>query len=342
MSLRFLTAVGALGAVVLTVSLGSIAAAQTPSAGRGGPRAPLPRTPWGDPDLQGTWNNTTVTPLERPGELAGKQVLTDEEANTFEKQSLERASADRRDGSREADLGRAYNEFWFDRGTRVETRRTSLVIDPADGRIPALIPEGQAREAARADRRRRRGPSDSWEDRSLPERCILNHGVPPLPTGYNNNYQILQIPGYVVILYEMLYEPRIIPLDGRPHVGQDIRLWRGDSRGRWEGDTLVVDTTNFSDKVIIRGINRDPTEALRVTERFKRVNASTIDYQFTIDDPNTWTRPWTAAVPMARTDERMYEYACHEGNYGMFGILAGARAEERAAEERAKSKPRQP
>jgi hypothetical protein len=340
MSLRFLTTVGALSAVVLITSLGSVPAfAQTPSAVKGGPRA-LPRTPWGDPDLQGTWNNGTVTPLERPSELAGKQVLTDEEANTFARQALERGSADRRDGSPLADLNRAYNEFWFDRGTTVETRRSALIFDPADGRIPALTPEGQAREAARADRRRRRGPSDSWEDRSLPERCILNHGIPPLPTGYNNHYQILQIPGYVVILYEMLYEPRIIPLGGRPHVGKDIKLWRGDSRGRWEGDTLVVDTTNFSDKVFIRGINVDPTESLHVTERLRRVDLNTIDYQFTVEDPKTWTRPFSAAVPMMRTDEHMYEYACHEGNYGMFGILAGARAEEKAAEERAKNKPR--
>ena len=339
MSLRSLAAVAASSVVVVVVvSLGSVpAAAQTPStAAKRGTTAFPSRTPWGDPDLQGIWNNGTVTPLERPGELAGKQVLTNEEANTFARQALERANADRRDGSRKADIDRAYNEFWFDRGTAVDTRRTSLIVDPTDGRIPALTPEGQAREAARADRRRRRGPSDSWEDRTLTERCIMNHGVPPLPTGYNNNYQILQVPGYVVILYEMLYEPRIIPLDGRLHVGRDIKLWRGDSRGRWEGTTLVVDTTNFSDKVLIRGISSHPTEALRITERFTRVNANTIDYQFTIDDPKTWTRPWTAAVPMTKTDERMYEYACHEGNYGMVGILAGARAEERAAEERVK------
>jgi hypothetical protein len=341
MSCRFFTAGGVLGVVVVVVTLGLVPAdAQTPStAAKRGVTTPLPRTPWGDPDLQGIWNNGTVTPLERPSELAGKQVFTDEEASAFTKQARERANADRRDGSPRADIDRAYNEFWFDRGTTVDTRRTSLIVDPINGRIPALTPEGQAREAARADRRRRRGPSDSWEDRSLTERCILNHGVPPLPTGYNNNYQILQTPGYVVILYEMLYEPRIIPLDGRRHVGRDIKLWRGDSRGRWDGNTLVVETTNFSDKVMIRGINIDPTEALHITERFTRVNANTIDYQFTIEDPNTWTRPFTGSVPMTRTDELMYEYACHEGNYGMFGILAGARAEERAADERARKKP---
>ena len=326
MSLRFLAAVGTLGVVVAFAS--APAAAQTKQA--------LPRTPWGDPDLQGVWNNGTVTPLERPSALAGKQVLTNEEADTFAKEALERANADRRDGSAKADIDRAYNEFWFDRGTTVDTRRTSLIVDPPDGRIPALTPEGRAREAARAERSRRRGPSDSWEDRNLRERCLLNHGVPPLPSGYNNNYQIFQVPGYVVILHEMLFEPRIIPLNGRPHVGAGIRLWMGDARGRWEGNTLVVDTTNFSEKVMIRGIDPDPSDALHVTERFTRVAANAIDYQFTIEDPKMWTRPWTGSVPMTRIDERLYEYACHEGNYGMFGILAGARAEEKAAEERAK------
>src|SRR2546422_7067781 len=228
MSLRCLAAVGALGVVVVFVSLRSApAAAQTsPSPAKRGTTAFLSRTPWGDPDLQGIWNNGTVTPLERPGELAGKQVLTDEEANAFARQALQRANADRRDGSRNADIDRAYNEFWFDRGTAVDTRRTSLIVDPTDGRIPALTPEGQAREAARADRRRRRGPSDSGDDRTLTERCILNHGVPPLPTGYNNKYQILQSPGYMVILYEMLHEPRIITLDGRRHVGRGIKPTR--------------------------------------------------------------------------------------------------------------------
>jgi hypothetical protein len=162
---------------------------------------------------------------------------------------------------------------------------------------------------------------------------MLNHGVPPLPTGYNNNYQILQTPGFVVVLYEMLYEPRIIPLDGRPHVGPAVRQWKGDSRGRWEGETLIVETTNFSDKVLIRGIAADPSENVRVIERFRRLDADTIDYQFTIEDPATWTRPWSGSVPLKKTRDLMYEYACHEGNYGMFGILAGARADEKAARE---------
>jgi hypothetical protein len=278
-----------------------------------------------------------VTPLERPQELTGKQFLTSSEAAEFEKQTLQRADADRRDGARAADVGRAYNEFWFDRGAVVDTKRTSLVVDPADGRVPPLTAEATAREAKRAEDRRAR-QADSWEDRTLTERCMLNHGVPPLPTGYNNNYQILQTPGYVVVLYEMLYEPRIIPVDGRPHVGPAIRQWKGDSRGRWDGETLVVETTNFGDKVLIRGIAADPSEHLRVVERFRRVDADTLDYQFTIEDPTTWTRPWSGSVPMKKTRDLMYEYACHEGNYGMFGILAGARAGEKAAREAAPNK----
>jgi len=325
--------------VIAVVSLATMVpvASQTPTKVA---KTTTTRTPCGDPDLQGIWNNTTITPLERPTRLAGKQVLTDEEAAEFQRQELQRTNADRRDGGPEADVGRAYNEVWFDRGRAKGTMRTSLVVDPSDGRFPPLTPEAKEKAAARVEARRRRGPADSWEDRSLPERCILNHGVPPLPTGYNNNYQILQTPGYVVILYEMLYEPRIIPVGGRPHVGQQIRQWKGNSRGRWEGNTLVVDTTDFSDKTVIRGIPATPSEALHVVERFTRVDAQTIDYQSTIDDPKTWTRPWTLAVPMTKTEERLYEYACHEGNYGMFGILEGARAEEKAAEAAAKKGPR--
>jgi hypothetical protein len=320
----------ALQAVIVAVSLATLAplAAQTPAAI---PRS-APRTPWGDPDLQGKWNNTTMTPLERPAQFAGKAVLTEAEAAGFQRQELERNNADRRDGASRADVDRAYNEMWFDRGRLTKTMRTSLVIDPPDGRIPAFSPEGSEREAARLAARQKRGPADSWEDRPLTERCLLNHGVPPLPTGYNNNYQILQVPGYVVILYEMLYEPRIIPLDGPPRNGPHIRQWKGNSRGRWEGSTLIVDTTDFSDQTMIRGIAAKPSEALHIVERLTRVDADTIDYQATLEDPRTWSRSWTIAVPLRKTDDRLYEYACHEGNYGMTGILSGARAEEKAGE----------
>ncbi len=231
---------------------------------------------------------------------------------------------DRRDGAgTDADLARAYNDFWWDRGTKVvSTRQTSLVVDPPDGRVPALTAEGQKRATERAAR-----GYDSWQDRSLWERCITR-GLPMIPGPYNNNYQILQTPGYVVILHEMIHDARIIPLDGQPHIGRNIRQWFGDSRGKWEGDTLVVDTTNFTDKANYRG----STDGLHLIERFTRINADTVRYEFTIDDPTTFTKRWTTSIPMQHTDEQIYEYACHEGNYGMVNLLSGARAQEKAAE----------
>ena len=280
----------------------------------------LPRTAWGDPDLQGIWSIATITPFERPSALADKQTLTAEEAAELEKQTLATTNQDRRDGGTEADLARAYNDVWWDRGTKVvPTRQTSLVVDPPDGRVPALTPEGQKMAAARAAR-----GYDSWENRSLWERCITR-GLPMVPGPYNNNYQILQTPGYVVILHEMIHDARIIPLDGRPHVGKNVRQWFGDSRGRWEGDTLVVDTTNFTDKANFRG----STDSLHLIERFSRLDAGTVKYEFTIDDPKTFTKQWTVAIPMTGTEEQIYEYACHEGNYGMVNLLSGARAQEK-------------
>ena len=283
----------------------------------------LPRTPWGDPDLQGIWSIATITPFERPAALAGKEVLSEQEAAELEKTNLTTNNQDRRDGAgTDADLARAYNDFWWDRGTKVvSTRQTSLVVDPPDGRVPPLTPDGQARATARAAR-----GYDSWEDRSLWERCITR-GLPMVPGPYNNNYQILQTPGYVVILHEMIHDARIIPLDGRPHIGQNVRQWFGDSRGRWEGTTLVVETTNFADKWSYRG----STEKLRLIERFTRIDNGTVKYEFTIDDPATFTKKWTAAIPMASTDELIYEYACHEGNYGMVNLLSGARVQEKSA-----------
>ena len=287
----------------------------------------MPRTPWGDPDLQGLWTNATVTPFERPANLSGKAVLTQEEAAEFERQTNQARDADNRGGGTEADLGRAYNQFWYDRGTKVVgTRRTSLVTDPPDGRVPALTPAAQSRADARAEARRR-SPADGPEDRSLVERCILwpTAGPPMVPGAYNNNYQILQAPGYVAILIEMIHDVRIIPLDGRPHAPQAIRQWMGDSRGRWDGNTLIVTTTNFTDKTIFRGSSAN----LKIVERFTRVDPDTLDYQFTIDDPESFTRSWTAAVPMTKTDGPIFEYACHEGNYGMTNVLKGARAEDK-------------
>ena len=292
----------------------------------------VPRTPDGQPDLQGTWTNATITPFERPTELAGKQVFTEQEAVDYEKSVLQRNNADRRDGGAEADVGRAYNDSWYDRGSRVvPTRRTSLVVDPPDGKIPSFTPEGQKRADARAEVRRAHGPADTWEDRSLWERCITR-GVPMVPGPYNNNYQIVQTPGHVAILHEMIHDARVIPLDGRPHLPANVRQWMGDSRGHWEGTTLVVDTTNFTDKTNFRGSG----EKLHLTERFTRTDRDTILYEFTVDDPATFTKSWTVQAPLVRTEEPIFEYACHEGNYAMPGILAGARAEEKAAAEAAK------
>jgi hypothetical protein len=305
----------------LACAVGAVALASVTVAGQ-------TRTPWGDPDLQGVWSIATITPFERPSTLAGKPVLTEQEAAELEQQTLKNTNQDRRDGAgTDADVARAYNDFWWDRGTKVvPTRQTSLVVDPPDGRVPALTAEGQKTAAARAAR-----GYDSWEDRSLWERCITR-GLPMVPGPYNNNYQILQTPGFVVILHEMIHDARIIPLDGRPHVSQNIRQWFGDSRGRWEGNTLVVDTTNFTEKTNFRG----STHGLHLIERFTRVDANTVKYEFTIDDPTTFTRKWTAAIPMMSTDELLYEYACHEGNYGMVNLLSGARVQEKAAEEKDK------
>lgn len=285
-----------------------------------------PRTAWGHPDLQGLWNNGTPTPLERPDNLAGREFLTEEEWAANADEAATRA--ERRPASAAADVALAYNNEWYDRGTPL--RRTSLIIDPANGKFPALTPAGQQLVAATAAARARRAPADSWEDRSLQERCLLYHAVPPFPTGYNNNYQIAQTPTYVAIRYEMLAETRLIPLDGRPHLGPNLRQWMGNSRGRWEGNTLVVETTGYSDKTVFRF---PASSALRVVERFTRTAEDTIDYRFTVHDPTTYVSPWTAVLPMAKSEGPIYEYACHEGNYGMTNLLSGHRAEEKAAAE---------
>jgi hypothetical protein len=292
----------------------------------------IPRTPDGKPDLQGVWNYATVTPLERPKELANKEFLTPEEAEAFAKQTVESRDVDanRSRQTATADVGSAYNNFWYDRGSNtIGTRRTSLVIDPPDGRVPALTAEAQARAAARAAARKGRGPADGPEDRGLSERCVMfGAGPPVLPGPYNNNLQIFQTSTHVVILNEMIHDARIIPLDGRPAAPDAVRPWQGVSRGRWEGDTLVVETTNFSTKTNFR----NTSDRLRLVERFRRADADTLMYEFTVNDPSSYTKPWTASLPMARSDEPIFEYACHEGNEGMFGILKGARADEKAAE----------
>jgi len=321
--------VGAVAMLTVMVSLASgPVAGQTkaPAQKSGG----VPLAVDGHPDLSGIWDYRTITPLERPSDLAGKEAITDEESADLEKKTVESRNQDRRDGAgTDADVARAYNDFWWDFGKKVIKNRTSLIIDPPDGRIPAQTPEGKKRADAVAAARQR--PAAGPEDRNLWERCVTRT-LPRLPGAYNNNLQIVQTPGAVAIQQEMIHEVRIVPLDGRPHIDGGVRQWLGDSRGRWEGNTLVIDTKNFNDKAEFRGASSN----LHLIERFTRVDADTINYEVTIDDPTTWTKPWTVMVPMSRNQETIYEYTCHEGNYGMFGILSGARAQENAAEEAAK------
>jgi hypothetical protein len=298
-----------------------------------------PRTPWGDPDLQGIWNNSTITELERPAELSGKQVLADSDVAALE----QKAAQNRVDRApREGDPG-TYNQGWFDRGTKVvPTKRTSLIIDPPDGRLPPLTAAGQKWQEERFKRlgpsatgSSGNGPFDTYEDISVVTRCITR-GLPNamIPGAYNNNYVIMQTPGLVVLMSELMHETRFIPLDGRPHISSNIEQWMGDSVGHWEGNTLVVDVTNFPDRDVTGfgvGYRWGETSHLHLIERFTRIDVNTINYEFTVDDPSTFTRKWTASIPMVKIDEPLYEYACHEGNYSMRNILSGSRAQEQGA-----------
>jgi hypothetical protein len=312
-------------ASVLVAVVGSVAI----SAGQSGAYTP-PRTAWGDPDIQGMWsyNDDVNTPFERPGELGGKVEFGDEELAAVLEERARRNVARAPTIGGETGAGPTHwYEFW-----NATSARTSKVIDPPDGRVPPLTPEARTREAARVEAQRGRGPSDSWEDRSLGDRCIVSRGGWPHVVvnagSYGNIIRILQSPGYVVITHEMIHETRVIPVDGRPHISPGIRQYLGDPRGRWEGNTLVVEVTNFSDKTDFRGAR----ETLRLIERFTRVDADAITYAVTIDDPSTFTRPWTIGVPMKSDTEQteIFEYACHEGNYAMRNILSGARADEAA------------
>jgi hypothetical protein len=290
-----------------------------------------PRTVDGQRDIQGIWTNATITPFERPKALADKPFLTEQEAAALERQAAERrAKAD--DTPAPGDVG-SYNDVWFDAGTKVVgTRRTSLVIDPPDGRVPL-------RPSAEDSRDRNLSSVDSYELMSPWDRCITRGPGTMFPAGYNNAYQIVQTPGFVTIAHEMIHEARIIPIDGRPHLDASIRSWTGDPRGHWDGNTLVVETTNFNGKgwiatnaasARIRGVPH--SEALRLVERFTRIAAGTINYEVTIEDPNVYTRPWTVAIPLTRDDSyQIFEYACHEGNRAVEHVLSAARAAERAA-----------
>ena len=292
-----------------------------------GQRAAQPRTPWGDPDLQGTYTNTyeNGTPFERPEQFAGRKL---EDITGEELKAMKRAIQQRTIQSFQGPI-HAPDHWWQDNLYLERGSHAWLVVDPPDGRIPALTPEAQKRIAARAAARKAsgRGPADSWEDRSLYDRCITR-GYPGsmMPAIYGNQFEIVQAPGLVAIRYEMVHETRVIPLDGRPRLGGSLQHDMGDARGRWDGDTLVVETTNFKERSVYRNAN---PEKLTVTERFTRIGPDQVRWTVTIDDPTTWTRPWTFSLPLTADDNPVPSYECHEGNYGLRNILSAARAEER-------------
>ncbi len=292
-----------------------------------------PRTAWGQPDLQGVWDFRSITPMQRPNDLADQEFLTTEEAAELDQAAVERDVQSWNREARRTEAGGnvgAYNNFWMDRGLKsVGTRRTSLIVYPPNGRMPSMTPSGQERAQARRDYAREH-PADTWSDFSSGVRCILgfNAGPPFTPSAYNNNMQLFQTPDTVVVMTEMVNTSRVIPLNGQPHLDPDVLQWSGDSRGYWEGDTLVVETRNFDPKRKWRGT----TASTRLVERFTRVDAETLEYTFTVTDPETWTSAWTASVPLVLNPEPMFEYACHEGNYSMPVMLGGARTEELAGD----------
>jgi hypothetical protein len=292
------------------------------------------RTPDGKPNLAGIYSFSTITPLQRPEGLAGKATLTDEEAVAFESSENTRQNRDLFDPIKgQPSAGYAaraeggvlsYNEFWYERGSKLtKDKRTSLIVDPANGAIP--FTEQTRQRVAEMRRRSDAGVGDSYADRPLADRCIqgFNSGPPMTPGQYNNNVQIMQTPGTVVIINEMIHNARIIPTDGRPHT--NLHFWSGDSRGHWEGDTLVVETINFRRETSLQG----STANTRLVERFTRIDADTLKYEFTVTDPTAYTQPWTANMPLVRIPGPVFEYGCHEGNYALPNILAGARAQEK-------------
>jgi hypothetical protein len=329
-SLKPLLSAGVLAVAIAAVVLVSVPVAAQTTESTATAKATSARSSNARPDLQGTWSFATVTPLQRPKEYADRAVLTPEEAAKLEQQAVDNEFVDRPPPP--GNPG-AYNRFWIDAGTKVVgTRRTSLIIDPPDGRLPPLTAAGKQRETAQeAKQKVAAGPEDltTWD------RCLLgfNAGPPMIGGGYNAYAQVLQTRDYVVIVNEMVHDARIIPIDGRPSLPSHVRQWKGDSRGRWEGDTLVVETRNFRKEgtgtLSLRGLGLTPDENLHLTERFRRIDANTLEYQYTVDDPTVWSRPWTVSLTMRKTDEKIYEYACHEGNYGLSGILSAARAEEK-------------
>jgi hypothetical protein len=334
---RFSASVAALAALLATSLLALPLSGQTrtSTASTAAKKWTSPRTPWGDPDLQGTFNNTSEngTPLERPEIFEGRKL---EDIKGEELRTIKREAQKRTVENFQGPL-HALDGWWQPDLNMINGSQAWLIVDPPNGKIPPLTPEATERIAARAAARRAsgRGPADSWEDRSLYDRCITR-GLPGsmMPAIYGNGYQIVQAPGYVTIIYEMIHEIRVIPLDSRPHVASNVRSYMGDARGHWEGDTLVVETKNFREEAIYRNANPD---SLRMIERFTRTAPNVVKWSVTIDDPKTWTQPWTFTMPLTKDDSgAVLEYSCHEGNLGLMNILSAARAEEKAAEDAAK------
>ena len=341
MSQRLFTPLGAILALVIIAVflMPSPAAGQTVKSGTNALNvAPATTKPWvvtktpdGQPDLQGYWSNNTMTPLQRPNGVT-KEFYTKEEFLEAATKQAERDGEEATPGTVE-DVHYDHTQFGLDRtqATLTPDLRTSMIIDPENGKLPPVTPEGQKRAADRAAEKRKQGAQyDQVQNLSTTTRCIyMNAGPPMLPAAYNHTYQIVQSPGYVMILIEELHEVRIIPLDGRPHAPQNVRSWLGDSRGHWEGNTLVIETTNFNDKVAFQGSSQD----VKVTERLTRTGLETIQYEFSVEDPHTWTQPWKAEMPFIKAQGPIFEHACSEGNYSMGNMLRAARAEDKKAAE---------
>jgi hypothetical protein len=329
---RRLAALGIVTAAVI-LSSGPLAGQSAPPAvarTNAAAASAIPRTAEGKPDMQGYWTNQTFTPLERPAQFKDKEFFTPEEAAAWAKRGIDNIEDQPRGAEVKSDADIHYDDaIWMLEGYKKGAMlRTSIITNPADGRIPPMNAEGQKRAQQRAAARKGIGPFDSAQARGLSERCIYwaHEGPPLLPTGYNSNLQIVQAPQNFVVVPEMMPVARVVPLDGRPKVGSAIRAYRGDWRGRWEGDTMVIETTNYSDKTAWRGAS----ENLKVTERFTMVNKDTIRYEFTVEDPSTWSQAWGGDYEMTRIVGPLFEYACHEGNYGIGIILRGARLAEGA------------
>ena len=324
--LRFL----AIPLVALAIPvLAATPAAQSAGDNAAGGQAPM--TPWGHPDIQGIWSSSGATPMERPEQFQGRETLSDEEVAAIRQATAERNEELLNAAARRTQAGGsvgAYNNFWMERGAR--TNRTSMLVDPPDGRFPPLTPEGQKARISQP-----RG-DDTWEDRHIWERCVTRGGMPNamFPRSYNNNMQVFQTPDHVVMLLEQVHEVRVVPLDERPPLAKNIGQWNGDARGHWEGNTLVVVTTNLDHRVSalqpwsIFNSRDGSGEDMTLIERFTRTGPETLEYEVEVHDPQMYTRSWTVAYPFSLSPDVMYEYACHEGNIGMEGILAGGRAED--------------